>query len=83
METSREQAREVKWQTTPNAVAAIPHTYIECTRRGVIVWLMRRIFLRRSLPPTKQGWNRRTLASDHIAMILAPQAVVDLLLEYA
>ncbi len=69
--------------THPDALAAIPHTYVECTRRGVIIWLMRRIFLRGSLPRTKLGWNRRTLASDHIVMILAPQALADLLLELA
>ncbi len=65
--------------THPDAVAAIPHTYIECTRRGAIIWLMRRIFMRGSLSPTVSGWNRRTIASDHMAMILAPQAVADLL----
>ena len=68
--------------THPDAVAAIPHTFIECTRRGVIVWLMRRIFMPGS-PLNEPGWNRRELASDHIAMILAPQAVADLLLEFA
>jgi len=69
--------------THPDVVAAIPHTYIECTRRGVIVWLMRRILMRGSLPLNEPGWNRRKLASDHIAMILEPQAVADLLLEFA
>jgi pimeloyl-ACP methyl ester carboxylesterase len=69
--------------THPDAVAAIPHTYIECTRRGVIVWLMRQILMRGSLPANEPGWNRRKLASDHIAMILEPQAVADLLLEFA
>lgn len=68
--------------THPDAVAAIPHTFIECTRRGVIVWLMRRILMPGS-PLNEPGWNRRKLASDHIAMILAPQAVADLLLEFA
>ena len=67
----------------PDAVAAIPHTFIECTRRGVIVWLMRRILMRGSLPPNEPGWSRRTLATDHMAMIIAPQAVADLLLEFA
>ena len=67
--------------THPDAVAAIPHTYIECTRRGVIIWLMRRIFMGGS-PLSEPGWNRRKLASDHIAMILEPQAVADLLLEF-
>jgi pimeloyl-ACP methyl ester carboxylesterase len=69
--------------THPDAVAAIPHTFIECTRRGVIIWLMRRILMRGSLPPNEPGWSRRTLASDHMAMIIAPQAVADLLLEFA
>jgi pimeloyl-ACP methyl ester carboxylesterase len=69
--------------THPDAVAAIPHTYIECTRRGVIVWLMRRILMRVLLPLNEPGWNRRKLASDHIAMILEPQALADLLLEFA
>jgi hypothetical protein len=69
--------------THPDAVAAIPHTFIECTRRGVIVWLMRRTLLRGSLPPNEPGWSRRTLATDHMAMIIAPQAVADLLLEFA
>jgi hypothetical protein len=68
--------------THPDAVAAIPHTFIECTRRGVIVWLMRRIFMGGS-PLSEPGWNRRKLASDHIAMILEPQALADLLLEFA
>ena len=68
--------------TYPDAVAAVPHTYIECTRRGVIVWLMRRIFMRFS-PLNEPGWNRRTLASGHDAMIIMPQAVADLLLEFA
>jgi hypothetical protein len=66
----------------PDAVGAIPHTFIECTRRGVLVWLMRRIFMGGS-PLSEPGWNRRELASDHIAMILEPQAVADLLLEFA
>jgi hypothetical protein len=48
----------------------------------VIVWLMRRIFMGGS-PLSEPGWNRRTLATDHMAMILAPQAVADLLLEFA
>jgi pimeloyl-ACP methyl ester carboxylesterase len=69
--------------THQDAVAAIPHTFIECTGRGVIVWLMRRTLMRGSLPPREPGWNRRTLATGHIAMILAPQAVADLLLEFA
>ncbi|HEX9077205.1 MAG TPA: alpha/beta fold hydrolase, partial [Anaerolineae bacterium] len=56
--------------THPDAVAAIPHTFIECTRRGVIVWLMRRILMRGSLPLNEPGWDRRKLASDHIAMLL-------------
>ncbi len=68
--------------THPEALAAIPHTYIECTRRGVMIWLARRIFLRSSLPGGPV-WNRRTIASDHMAMILEPQATADLLLEFA
>ncbi len=67
--------------THKDAVAAISHTYIECTRRGVIIWLMRRIFMRRSLLASAPGWNWRKLASGHDAMIIAPQAVADLLLE--
>ncbi len=67
----------------PETVASIPHTYIECTRRGAVIWLMRRLFLRSSLPPTKAGWTRRKLASDHIAMLLVPQALASLLLELA
>jgi len=69
--------------THKDAVAAIPHTFIECTGRGVIVSLMRRTFMRGSLPPNEPGWNRRTIASDHDAMIIAPQAVADLLLGFA
>ena len=68
--------------THPDAVAAIPRTFIECTRRGVMVWVMRRIFMGSS-PLSDPGWNRRKLASDHIAMILEPQALADLLLEFA
>jgi hypothetical protein len=69
--------------THQDAVATIPHTFIECTGRGVIVWLMRRTLMRGSLPANEPGWNRRTLASGHVAMIIAPQAVTDLLLEFA
>ena len=68
--------------THQEAVAAIPHTFIECTDRGAIVWLMRRIFMRFS-PLIEPGWNRRTLASGHDAMLIAPQALADLLLEFA
>jgi pimeloyl-ACP methyl ester carboxylesterase len=68
--------------THQDAVAAIPHTFIECTGRGVIVSLMRRTLLRGTLPPNEH-WNWRTLASGHEAMILAPQALADLLLEFA
>jgi hypothetical protein len=69
--------------THQDEVAAIPHTFIECTGRGVMVWLMRRTLMRGSLPPNEPGWNRRTLAAGHAAMISAPQAVADLLLELA
>jgi hypothetical protein len=69
--------------THPDAVAAIPHTFIECTGRGVIVSLLRRTLMRRTLPPSEAGWNWRTLASGHDAMIIAPQALADLLLEFA
>lgn len=68
--------------THPDAFAAIPHTFIECTRRGVIVWLMRRIMLPGSLPGGA-GWDRRTIASDHMAMMIEPQATANLLLEIA
>jgi hypothetical protein len=66
--------------THKDAVAAIPHTYIECTGRGVIVSLMRRTFMRRTL--SEPGWNRRTLASGHDAMIIAPQALPTYCLNY-
>lgn len=64
-----------------DVVAAIPHTFIECTRRGLVVWLFRRIFTRGTLPPNEPGWKRRTLPSGHDAMIIAPQALAHLLLE--
>jgi hypothetical protein len=64
-----------------DVVAAIPHTFIECTRRGLGVWLLRRIFTRGTLPPNEPGWKRRTLPSGHDAMIIAPQALAHLLLE--
>jgi pimeloyl-ACP methyl ester carboxylesterase len=67
--------------THKDAVAAIPHTFIECTGRGVTVWLMRRIFMRGTL--SGPDWNRRTLASGHDAMIIVPQALAKLLLEFA
>ncbi len=66
----------------PDEVAAIPHTFIECTGRGVIISLMRRILMRGRLPGGS-SWNWRTIASGHDAMILAPQALADLLLEFA
>jgi pimeloyl-ACP methyl ester carboxylesterase len=63
------------------AVAAIPSTFIECTRRGIIVQLTRRILMRSRLP-SGPGWERRELATGHDAMIIAPQAVADLLLAF-
>ncbi len=69
--------------THPDAVAAIPHTFVECTRRGLMVWLMRRILMPGSPLAKEPGWNRRTLATGHDAMIIAPQAVAELLLEFA
>jgi pimeloyl-ACP methyl ester carboxylesterase len=68
--------------THKGAVAAIPHTFIECTGRGVLVSLLRRTLLRGRLP-RNEHWNWRTLASGHDAMILAPQPLADLLLEFA
>jgi hypothetical protein len=44
--------------------------------------MMRRILMRGSVI-NEPGRNRRKLASDHIAMILEPQAVADLMLEFA
>ncbi len=67
--------------THPQALAAIPHTFIECTRRGALVWLTRRALLRSTL--SGPGWNHRTIASGHDAMLIAPQAVAGLLLELA
>ncbi len=67
--------------THPDAVAAIPRTFIECTGRGAIVWLMRHIIP--GALPSGPGWNRRTIASDHMAMMVAPQALAGLLLELA
>jgi len=49
----------------------------------VIVSLLRRTLMRGRLPPSDRGWNWRTLASDHDAMIIAPQALADQLLELA
>lgn len=69
--------------THPDALAAIPRTFIECTRRGAIVWLMRHIIMPGSLPRNEPGWTWRTLATDHLAMILAPEATANLLLEFA
>lgn len=68
--------------THPDALAAIPHTFIECTRRGPVVWLMRHVVMRGSMPGGP-GWSHRTIASDHMAMMIAPQATADLLLELA
>lgn len=65
--------------THKDAVATIPHTFIECTRRGMVVSLLRQIFMRGTL--NEPGWNRRTLASGHDAMLIAPRALADLLLE--
>lgn len=62
-------------------VDAIPHTFIECTRRGLAVWLLRKAFMRRMLPLNETGWNRRALPTGHDAMIIAPQALAHLLLE--
>ncbi|QGF24707.1 alpha/beta fold hydrolase [Raineyella fluvialis] len=64
----------------PEALAAIPRTFIECTDRGAAVALMRRI-MRRALPQYGPGWERRTLRSGHDAMIIAPQELALLLLE--
>lgn len=51
-------------------LAAIPHTFSECTGRGAAVSVMRPTISRR-LPQNGPGWNRRTIPSGHDAMIIA------------
>jgi hypothetical protein len=42
---------------------------------------MRRILARRALPTREAGWRLRQLRTGHMAMILMPRELADLLLE--
>lgn len=64
----------------PAIVSAKQRTHITCTAGGCFRSLMRRIFARRALPPGA-GWRLRQLRTGHMAMILMPRELADLLLE--
>lgn len=65
-----------------DAVDAIPHTFIECTDRGMFVSFMRHAVGGR-MPPNGPGWNRRTIPCGHDAMIIAPRALAEMLFDVA
>jgi pimeloyl-ACP methyl ester carboxylesterase len=67
----------------PDIVARFPRTHIWCTGGGRLMLLLRRLVGPRSLPPKEPGWRLRQLPSGHDAMIIAPQALAELLLEIA
>jgi hypothetical protein len=67
----------------PGIVARFPRTHIWCTGGGRLVVLLRRLVGPRSLPPRESGWQLRRLPSGHDAMIIAPRALAELLLEIA
>jgi len=65
----------------PAIVSAKPRTHICCTGAGSFRSLMRRILVRRALPPREEGWRLRQLPTSHCAMITMPRELADLLLE--
>jgi pimeloyl-ACP methyl ester carboxylesterase len=65
----------------PAIVSAKPRTHICCTGAGCFRSLMRRILVRRALPPREEGWRLRQLPTSHCAMITMPRELADLLLE--
>jgi pimeloyl-ACP methyl ester carboxylesterase len=67
----------------PGIVARFPRTHIWCTGGGRLVLLLRRLVGPRSLPPKESGWQLRRLPSGHDAMIIAPRALAELLVEIA
>jgi pimeloyl-ACP methyl ester carboxylesterase len=58
------------------AAAALPRTYVECTATG---WFAASAARARA----EGGWGYRALAAVHDAMVTAPQALADVLLELA
>ncbi len=67
--------------TNPDALAAIPHTFIQCTGGGLIFALMRRIIMPGTLPPKEAGWQQWKIPVGHDAMIIAPRELADMLIE--
>ena len=67
----------------PAIVSAKPRTHIACTDVGCFRSLLRRILARRALPTREAGWRLRQLRTGHMAMILMPRELADLLLEVA
>ena len=65
----------------PAIVSAKPRTHINCTGGGFFRSLVRRLLVRRALPPTEVGWRLRQLPCAHCAMIHMPRELADLLLE--
>ena len=65
----------------PAIVSTKPRTHITCTDIGCFRSLMRRILARRALPTREAGWRLRQLRTGHMAMILMPRELADLLLE--
>ncbi len=69
--------------THREALASIDRTYVQCTGSGPIISFVRRVMGRGRLPLDEPGWHVRQLPAGHDAMIIAPRAVADLLLELA
>jgi pimeloyl-ACP methyl ester carboxylesterase len=67
----------------PDIVSLKPRTHILCTGRGILVFILRNILFRRTLPPTGSNWRLRQLPTGHDCMITMPRELADLLLEIA
>lgn len=67
--------------THPEAAASIQRMFIQCTGGPPIYALMRRMLMR--IPRDDPRWRLRQLPAAHDAMIVAPRALTDLLLELA
>jgi pimeloyl-ACP methyl ester carboxylesterase len=65
----------------PAIVSAKPRTHICCTGAGFFRSLVRRLLVRRALPPREEGWRLRQLPTSHMAMITMPRELADVLLE--
>jgi len=70
-------------RTDAEIVSRFPRTHIYCAGRLHLVSLVKRGFMRRTLPPREPGWRLRRLRAGHDCLISNARELADLLLEVA